>query len=133
MDDEQKAFIMSSMRRASYRWVGRYTAEKRSHVGRNQYVCEGCGEVFTKKETQMDHIMPVVPVTGWDNIENWLVRLLVREAGWQRLCKDKCHRKKTDTENEQRYTNKVVERKIRAVKATKKAPAKKSKKKSRRK
>lgn len=129
MDEKQKSFIMSSMRRASYRWEGRYTAEKRSHVGRNQYVCEGCGEVFTKRETQMDHIMPVVPVSGWDNIEGWLIRLLAPTEGWQRLCKDKCHRQKTDTENEQRYKNKVVASKIKVAKAAKKVPAKKSRRK----
>ncbi len=75
----------------------------------------------------MDHINPVVPVLGWDSWEGYLDRMFAEESGWQRLCKDKCHKEKTLTENEQRYKNKVVGAKIKKVKASKK-----SKKRSRR-
>lgn len=103
MTPMKKSFIINSMRRASYRWYGRWQAEKRSNLGRNQYYCENpdCGVILSKKETQMDHIKPVVAVTGYDGLEAVLDRLLCEPEDFQRLCKP-CHAEKTLIENQQR-------------------------------
>ncbi len=93
---------------------------KYKHEGRNQYWCAICGPevVYGKKETQLDHITPVVdPEKGFTTLDEWVDRLLVDEDGWQRLCL-KHHAEKTQAENS-------VRREI------KKSAAKKSKKKSR--
>jgi 5-methylcytosine-specific restriction endonuclease McrA len=103
IDKAKKTFIINSMRRASYRWPGRWLAEKRTALGKGLYYCENpeCGIIVKKKETQMDHVIPVIPVTGFDSWEGVLDRMFCSPDGFQRLCKA-CHRVKTDLENSQR-------------------------------
>ena len=100
MDKAKKTYIMNNvLRRGVYRWPGRWLAEKRTHLPElKKYYCELCGTVSRKKDTQMDHIDPVVPVTGWDNWEGILERMYCAQEGWQRLCKP-CHQEKTQAEN----------------------------------
>lgn len=103
MTPTKKSFIINTLRRGSYRWYGRWQAEKRSNLGRNQYFCENpeCGVILKKKETQMDHIIPVVLTTGWDGLENVADRMYCEPEGYQRLCKP-CHAEKTLKENQMR-------------------------------
>lgn len=99
MDKRKKAHAISSLRRGTYKWPGRWKAEKRSHVGRGEYLCESCGWISKKKDMAMDHIVPVVdPEKGWDGFDSFIDRLFVDEDGWQRLC-DLCHGIKTKAEN----------------------------------
>lgn len=99
MDKKVKSFAIQILRRGSYRWWGRWTAEKRSRIGRNQYVCECCGQVLPKKMTSMDHIAPVVdPHVGFNGFDDYISRLYVESNGWQRLCDD-CHQAKSNDEN----------------------------------
>lgn len=101
-----KAFLINALRRASYRWPGRYKAAKRSHIGRNEYFCENCGVIHKKKEGQMDHIIPVVnPEKGWEDLDVFADRLYCDENGWQRLCIP-CHDEKTSKENALRKSSK---------------------------
>lgn len=94
-----KSFLINALRRASYRWPGRYLAAKRTHIGRNQYFCENCGVILPKKETQMDHVIPCVdPKEGWVNLDVFAEKLYCDEWGWQRLCIP-CHDVKTTQEN----------------------------------
>lgn len=107
MDKLKKAHAISGLRRSTYKWRGRWTAEKRSHVGRGEYVCESCGQVLKKHQTAMDHIIPVVdPIVGWQGFDSFIDRLLVDSDGWQRLCNDLCHKNKTSAENKIRKDNK---------------------------
>ena len=117
---------MNALRRASYRWYGRYKALKAANIGRNQYVCAMCppGTVHPKKAVQLDHVIPVVdPKTGWTNFDDFVDRLLVDTPGFQVLC-ILHHKEKTAKENEGRVE---VRRKTK-VKAAKKAKPKKVKK-----
>lgn len=100
MDKAKKSFIINVLRRGSYRWYGRWQAEKRSKLGRNEYFCENptCGVIGPKKDYQMDHIIPVILTTGYDSIDGVADRMYCEPEGFQRLCKD-CHRIKTDNEN----------------------------------
>lgn len=105
-DKVKKSFVMNALRRATYRWPGRWKSEKRSHVGRGEYVCECCGLILSKGETQMDHIQPVIdPVEGWTGFDSVIDRMFVYEDGWQRLCLD-CHSVKTLEENSVRKESK---------------------------
>lgn len=102
IDNHKKSFIINSLRRATYRWPGRWIAEKRSKLStKGDYFCEQCGLICKKKETQMDHILPVVIVTGWDSWENVLDRMFCSPDGWQRICRP-CHKLKTQGENQSR-------------------------------
>lgn len=118
---DKQTFAMNSLRRASYKWRGRWMAEKKyKHEGRNRYWCAICGpeKIYGKKDVQLDHVAPVVdPLTGITTMDEWIDRLLVDEDGWQLLCKP-CHLVKTQAEN-------VVRREV------KKPTTKKAKKKSR--
>lgn len=99
MDKKVKSHAISSLRRGTYKWPPRWEAEKRSHVGRGEYLCEACGWITKKKNTAMDHIIPVVdPDKGWENLDVFAERLFVESGGWQRLC-DPCHSLKTKAEN----------------------------------
>ncbi len=107
MEQKKKAFAVASLRRASYRWPGRFNALKAAHIGRNQYICEKCGpdKIHPKKNVQLDHRAPIVPVTGWDGFDGFIDRLLCDVNGFSVLCKEH-HSTKTSVENQQRKDNK---------------------------
>ena len=70
-------------------------------------VCASCKGAFPQKETQVDHIEPVVPITGWTKVpgtDMWdftpiIYRLLLGKL--QVLCKA-CHQVKSNLENGRR-------------------------------
>lgn len=115
IDSKKKSFAIQTLRRGSYRWYGRWQAEKASKIARNQYVCAICQGVFGKKDTSLDHVIPVVdPVKGFTSFDDYIDRLYCEPEGFQRLC-NPCHDKKTGKENKVR------------IKAKKKAKVKKTK------
>lgn len=100
IDTHKKSFIINSLRRATYRWPGRWLAEKRAKLARNEYYCENedCGVIGPKRMFQMDHHIPVVLVEGWDSWEGVLDRMFCSPEGFRRICRD-CHKVKTAAEN----------------------------------
>lgn len=109
MDNKKKQFVINGLRRLSYRWYGRWQAEKRSKVGRNQYICENpdCGVIVGKKDTSMDHTFPVVdPEKGWQGFDEYIDRMFCSPELFKRLCND-CHDKKTQQENSIRKETKL--------------------------
>lgn len=113
MDKQKKAFIINVLRRGTYKWYGRWTAEKRSHLrDLKRYFCEECGEICRKKDTQMDHVLPVIPVEGTEDLNVIADRMYPPPEGWRRLCKP-CHKLKTDAENVHRRGNKPKKKKSR--------------------
>ena len=76
-----------------------------ARVDRNQYLCAQCKTIVGNKETQIDHIEPVTPLTGWDGFDNFIERLWVPAEKMQLICK-KCHKIKSKEENEIRRTSK---------------------------
>jgi len=73
--------------------------------------CNICKQCFPMKETQVDHVLPVVPVSGWSKIEsgplkgkfdfNPIIYNLL-EGVLQILCKI-CHKAKSKLENAERH------------------------------
>ena len=64
-----KAYIKNVLRRASYRHSARSEALKKARTARNTYTCATCTKSFPNKEVNVDHLQPVVAVTGfttWD-------------------------------------------------------------------
>lgn len=100
MDVKKKAFAVATLRRASYRWPGRFNSLKNAKTGRNQYKCAMCPPevVHPKKNIQLDHKDPVVPVSGWDGFDGFIDRLLCDENQYQVLCRAH-HEDKTKNEN----------------------------------
>lgn len=106
---KSKAFenwMTSVLRMASYKWLPRNKVLKAARVSHGRYKCNMCGQIFAKKDIQMDHVVPVVdPQKGFPRLDNgqanwneYIDRLFVSEAGWQVVCKE-CHAKKTAEEN----------------------------------
>ncbi len=109
MDKAKKAFAINALRRASYRWHTRYKAIKKAHIGRNEYVCQSCGQIVGAKEKQLDHTIPCVPVTGWDNFDGFIDRMFPHEpSGFRVLCIP-CHSAKNLQENNERRKHNVRE------------------------
>ena len=95
-------FVKNGLRRLSYRWFGRFNALNASKLDRNEYVCNSCGTINPKRNIQLDHVLPVIPVTsGWDTFDGFIERLFCIEAGYQVLCRD-CHLEKSLSENTNR-------------------------------
>lgn len=110
VDKKVKAFAWQALRRSSYRWPPRWEAERESRVRRGVYQCNICKGEFRKKDTQMDHVDPIVPVDAeWEGFDEAIPRLLVGKEGWQRLCRE-CHTEKTNRENDLRRKKKKLDK-----------------------
>lgn len=96
-----KSFLMAGLRRMSYRWKPRSEAMKAARVARGKYLCAKCREVHPRKNIQMDHILPVVPVEGTNDWNVVISRMFVEASAYQCLCKE-CHKEKTSEENKMR-------------------------------
>ena len=120
IDNHKKNFAIQLLRRGTYKWFTRWAAEKRSKLERNTYYCECCGIILTKKESQMDHVLPVVdPNTGFNGFDEMIDRMFPStEFGWQRLCKP-CHAEKSTAENAVRKETRKVINKTKALPAKK--------------
>lgn len=100
----RKSFCIASLRRSSYRWPPRNEIRNLAKIGRNQYLCAHCPKtkIYGRKDTQVDHISPVVPVeSGWISLDSFAERLLCEVSGFQILCKQH-HTIKTQQEKELR-------------------------------
>lgn len=104
MDTKQKSFAIQCLRRGSMRWKAKNEAFKKARVARGLYKCATCELVYTRKNVQVDHVVPCVPTDGWDGFDGFIERLLCDESGFQCLCKD-CHLVKSTFENMTRKEN----------------------------
>ncbi len=81
-------------------------------MSRGVYLCNGCKEEIPKtvldpdtrkrvNNVHVDHIEPIVPVTGWVSWDSCINRMFCEQDNLQVLC-SKCHKVVTDEENAQR-------------------------------
>lgn len=117
MEKKLKNQLINILRQASYRHKDRAEAKRKARVAAATYECKHCGiwvydgkkDITTlefDKETIagkicIDHISPIVPITGWDDFQGFIERLFCKEDMMQILCKS-CHKIKTDEENQER-------------------------------
>lgn len=109
-----QSFIKSSLRSASRRWGPIYTVIKEAatepktnvKTGRKamHYICNCCKEELPRKEVEVNHISPVIPVTGFDSWDAVIERLFCEKEGLEVLCKP-CHKIITKKENDERKNN----------------------------
>ncbi len=120
MDPQKKAYIIATLRRASYRWKPRTEVMKKARVSRGMYKCAECLEIVGRKQIQMDHIQAAVdPVVGWVSVDEFADRLLVDESGWQALCKP-CHKTKSSAEAAIRKATRAANKPVKVKKPRKK-------------
>lgn len=103
-----KTWLIPKLRRLSYMWPPRNEAKKLARVSRGLYKCNGCKEIFGPKEVVLDHINPVVAVTGWEDFGAFIESLFCKVEGYQVLCEE-CHNDKTADENKIRIENKRLD------------------------
>ncbi|MEO5367572.1 MAG: hypothetical protein H7831_14700 [Magnetococcus sp. WYHC-3] len=113
-----KAFVIATLRRASYRWPPREEAFRRARAGqlrvRGRLVwhhhCAMCpkDKWYTRKQVKADHIEPVVSTKdgfiGWDV---YIPRMLCPVEGFQILC-EQHHSEKTKKEQLERKLAKLT-------------------------
>lgn len=100
-------WLISQLRRISYKWPERTKAKNRGRIERGVYRCNRCKNEFPAKSIQLDHRIPVVdPDSGFTGWSDYIERLFCDASGYQVLCRP-CHKEKTVEENSRR-TRKVV-------------------------
>lgn len=108
------SFVKSALRSASQRWPPKYTVLSKACVGQKVnpasgrlakfYTCNKCKVDFPAKNVEVNHIVPVVPVSGFDSWDNVISRLFCEEDGLEVVCKP-CHKLITKEENQERKSN----------------------------
>lgn len=114
-DSKKFNFIKGVLRKGTTRWPAKYevlNAAKRGKIvnpasGRlaEHFLCNKCGGLFPAKLVAVDHLAPVVPVTGFTSWDDVISRMFCGPDGLQVLCKE-CHRLKSNEENAQRRQHK---------------------------
>src|ERR1035441_5574068 len=79
-------FVLQTLRRGTYRWAFGHLAAKRQSVEHGYKRCESCQGVFATKDTEKDHIEPVIPVTGFKSWDETISRMFEKSTGYQILC-----------------------------------------------
>ena len=106
------SFITSTLRAGARRWQPKYDTlnasktEKKINrkTGRmaQHFRCQLCGEEFTQKDMEVDHIKPVVdPVKGFQTWDIFIDRLFCEANNLQAICKP-CHLLKTNKEKQEK-------------------------------
>ena len=84
------------------------------------YQCEKCGKDGLRPlEINVHHIVPRIPVTGWDTLEGFIRRTLCEADGLLILCK-KCHVEVHAGDQQVRSNNRKKPKQKKARKATNK-------------
>jgi 5-methylcytosine-specific restriction endonuclease McrA len=98
------SYIFAGLGKVWMWWPERLAVKKRCKVeGKTGwYRCELCrGEV---ERLDVDHIIPVVPVSGFTTWDHYIASRFVTADKLQGICRE-CHAKKTKEENRQRRLN----------------------------
>jgi len=94
-------YLERSIKRVWNWYPPKSEARKRAQVGKDLFECASCGDGFARKETHVDHIEPVIPLSGWVDWNMFIARLFCSVDNLQVLCKA-CHKEKTNKENQER-------------------------------
>lgn len=115
--EEKKRWIIWNIRKMSYRYPLRSKAFAAARIDRGVYRCANCNMKFGSKDIQVDHVIPVVdPAKGFTDWNDYIERMFCDVDGLQILCRDACHRDKTQAENKSRRERIKARKKKRASK-----------------
>lgn len=105
------SFVKGGLRSASQRWPPKYQVLNEACVGQKLnpksgrlakfYKCNICKDDFPAKEVEVNHIIPVVPLSGFDSWDGLIERLFCEKDGLEVACKP-CHKAITKQENNER-------------------------------
>ena len=95
------SFIRSALRSAFQKWGPKHEAKRLAKRGYNQYECAHCNEIFSNKDTEVDHIEPAGSLKAYDDLPAFVERMFCEVEGFQVLCKA-CHQVKTNAERKAR-------------------------------
>ena len=111
-----KSFIKNQLRSATRKWAPISDCLKEARVERGMYRCEGCKELVPTtikngarrtKNILVDHIEPIVPVTGWVSWDSCIERMFCETDNLQLLCKA-CHDAKSKEETGERARHRAA-------------------------
>lgn len=104
MDKALQGYIIGVLRRGFSRcWSRRFVLEAAKAVylegnrRRVHFRCACCSMMYDRKEVQVDHIIPVIAMAGFDNFDAIIARMYCGPEGLQVLCKS-CHKLKSKDE-----------------------------------
>jgi len=109
------SFVKGLIRQGLLKWGPKHEAIKRAYIddGINPktgkkcmlHRCEVCNDCFAKGDMRADHLIPLVPLTGFDSWSAVIERAFVEKEGFSVCCLD-CHKIKTLEENRLRREHK---------------------------
>jgi len=131
MNTATKRMIMGYARRISSSWPPKNSAKDKAKVAPALHRCDKCGSLNYEGESQksfdkyvaqfpestvnfdgieMDHIAPVIAITGWTNWDDYFNSLFCPEENFRALC-NPCHSLKSINENSHRASHKTKRKK----------------------
>jgi 5-methylcytosine-specific restriction endonuclease McrA len=104
----RKTFLIANFRRISYKYYYRNECLRQARVAPNLYQCAHCGDSFPRTGVQVDHVTPVIdPIKGFTNWDDYVNRMFPESVtAFAVLCKEVCHKTKTQIENQIRKASK---------------------------
>ena len=106
-----RSFITSVIRKGFSRYPPKFEVLALAKRGRKineitgrlaeHYECNICKKEFVSTDVEVDHIKPVVDVSGWVSWDSFISNLFCSVDNLQVVCK-KCHKIKSKQENEER-------------------------------
>lgn len=93
----KKRFIIAGLRRSTLFWPFRNETLKKARVDKGMYLCNRCKKITHRSEVQLDHINPVIKLSGFTNWDDYFNSLFGKSTDFQVLCKP-CHNIKTSEE-----------------------------------
>ncbi len=105
------SYIFAGLGKVWMWWPARNEVKKRCKVpGKTGWFkCEFCGQ--EREKIDVDHIQPVVPVSGFTTWDAYIASRFVTADKLQGICKD-CHQRKTKTENATRKIHRELRKVI---------------------
>lgn len=110
-ESRYNSFVKGGLRSASQRWPPKYKCLSDACIGTRRnpesgrlakfYICANCKSDFVAKNVEVNHIIPVVPVTGFDSWDGVVDRLFCEKENLEVLCKP-CHKSVSKQENIER-------------------------------
>ncbi len=130
MNRQIKNMIVSYARRLSGSWPPRTAAKDKAKVAPALHRCAKCGslnyegdskknydkyvlqfpnDIVNNDGIEMDHIVPVVLVTGWTSWDHFFDSVFCPEENYRALCSS-CHKSKSLHENSYRAAHKKAKK-----------------------
>lgn len=125
MNAKIKRMIIGYARRLSGSWEPRNNVKRRAKIAPALHRCSKCGSLNYEGDSQktyekyleqypndivnfdgieIDHVQPVIKVTGFTTWDEYFSSLFCDEDGYRPLC-NSCHTRKSSEENRQRLSH----------------------------